>query len=77
MKRPTTPEETALYQSWLTQAKTALHQFSIGKKTVSLAYNGETITYDKTDEGRLRRHIGELEVALGIVSCARRPGVRA
>ncbi|MBO0142272.1 phage tail protein [Agrobacterium sp. Ap1] len=77
MQRPTTPEETALYQSWLTQAKTALHQLAIGKKTVTLSYNGETITYDKTDEGRLRRYIGELEVALGIVSCVRRPGVRA
>lgn len=77
MQRPTTPEETALYQTWLAQAKSALHQLSIGKKAVTLSYNGETITYDKTDEARLRRYIGELETALGIRSCARRPGVRA
>ena len=49
----------------------------IGKKAVTLAYNGETITYQQTDEGQLRRHINELSVALGLIRCARRPGVRA
>jgi hypothetical protein len=77
MQRATTPEEIALYQTWLTQAKTALHQLSIGKKTVTISYNGETVSYDKTDEGRLRRYIGELQTALGFEACGRRPGVRA
>jgi hypothetical protein len=77
MQRPTTPEETALYQTWLTQANAALHQLIIGKKAVTLTYNGETITYQQTDEAKLRRYISELSVALGLICRARRPGVRA
>ncbi len=77
MQRPITPEQVALYQTWLDEANGALHQLMIGKKAVTLAYNGETITYQQTDEGQLRRHINELSVALGLIRCARRPGVRA
>lgn len=77
MRRPTTPEETALYQTWLNQADAALHQLMIGKKTVTLSYNGESVTYQQTDEAKLRQYINELSVALGLIKCARRPGVRA
>lgn len=76
MQCPTTPEETALYQTWLSEAKTALHYLILGRKAVTLSYNGETVTYNQTTEADLRRHINELSAALGIIPSARRPGVR-
>lgn len=77
MRRALTPEETALYQSRLTEAETALHKLLTGNKPVSLNYNGESMTFQQTDEGKLRAYIGELSVALGLVRQARRRGVRA
>lgn len=76
MRRPLTPEETALYQRRLTEAENALHQLLVGKKAVSLAYSGESVTYTQSDEGKLRAYIGELSAALWLVRQARRPGVR-
>jgi hypothetical protein len=77
MRRPLTPEETALYQRRLTEAENALHQLLLGKKAVSLSYSGESVTYTQSDEGRLRAYIGELSAALGLTCHARRRGVRA
>lgn len=77
MLRPTTPEETALYQTWLAEAKSGLHQLMTGRKAVTLSYNGESVTYRQTDEASLRRYINELSAALGLISSARRAGVRA
>lgn len=76
MQCPTTPEETALYQTWLSEAKTGLHELLMGKKAVTLSYNGETVTFNQTSEADLRRHIGELSAALGLIPSARRRGVR-
>ncbi|MDX3929213.1 MAG: gpW family head-tail joining protein [Shinella sp.] len=77
MRRPLTPDETVLYRRRLSEAETALHQLLIGKKSVSLNYNGESVTYVQSDEGKIRSYIAELSAALGLIRRARRPGIRA
>lgn len=58
----------ALIEQRLAQAREALHKLLTGASTVQLSYQGESITYSSTDEGRLRNYIRELESQLGIGS---------
>lgn len=76
MQLSLSPEQTILYQQRLAEAQDALHQLMIGKKAVSLNYNGEAVTYGQTDEGNIRSYIRELSAALGLVCQARRRGMR-
>ncbi|WP_376710882.1 gpW family head-tail joining protein [Pseudochrobactrum lubricantis] len=55
----------------LTEAEAALHKLMVGKASVQLSYQGESVTFTTADEGRLRLYIGELRAQLGIASAAR------
>ena len=72
MRKPLTPERRALLQGRLEQAENALHDLLMGNTTVSVAYEGESVTFRQTDEAKLRRYIAELEAELGLVRSARR-----
>lgn len=66
-----TEEQRALVQARLDEARAALHKLEIGEATVSLAYNGESVTYSMADAGRLRQYIRSLEAQLGLRSLGR------
>jgi hypothetical protein len=51
-------------QVLLTEAETALHILIIGKKPVSVTRNGRSITYQITDEKKLRQYITELKAGI-------------
>lgn len=68
---PLTEEQRALIQAQLDEARASLHRLEIGQATVSLAYNGESITYSAANAGQLRLYIRGLEAQLGLRSSAR------
>lgn len=70
-------EEIAKLTARLTEAESALHKVMIGGGTASIAYDGESVTYTQTDEGKLRRYIAELRAQLGLGCGPYRRGVRA
>lgn len=70
-------DEIATLTARLAEAESALHGLLVGKATVQIAYDGESVTYSQADEGRLRRYIAELKGNLGSGSGAYRRGVRA
>jgi hypothetical protein len=74
---PLTDDERAVVTARLGEAETALHGLMIGRSTVSLAYDGESVTYSQADEAKLRRYIADLKGQLGAGCGAYRPGVRA
>lgn len=76
MRPALTPEQEALYRGQLADAESALHQLLIGKKAVTLSYNGESVTYTQANEARLRNYVRELQAKLGLICSARRRGVR-
>lgn len=54
-------------QTYLTEAETAYHALSIGKKVVSLSSaNGERIAFTPTEIPRLRAYVNELRRAIAI-----------
>lgn len=55
----------------LSEAETALHKLIVGKASVQLSYQGESVTFTTADEGRLRQYIRELRVQLGVMPDAR------
>ena len=55
----------------LTEAEAALHKLMVGKASVQLSYQGESVTFTTVDEGRLRLYIGELRAQLGLASASR------
>lgn len=55
----------------LSEAETALHKLIVGKTTVQLSYQGESLTFTTADEGRLRLYINELRAQLGLGGVAR------
>lgn len=55
----------------LTEAETALHKLMVGKASVQLSYQGESVTFTTADEGRLRLYIGELRAQLGLARTSR------
>lgn len=55
----------------LTEAETALHKLMVGKASVQLSYQGESVTFTTADEGRLRLYIGVLRAQLGLASTSR------
>jgi hypothetical protein len=63
--------ERAAVQLQLDEARLALHRLEIGQGEVSLAYNGETVTYAAADLASLRLYIRGLEAKLGLRLYAR------
>jgi hypothetical protein len=59
----------ATLQQWLNEATTALHTLLTGNKPVVVSYGmgdgQKSVSYQRTDEAKLRRHCDELRVLLG------------
>jgi hypothetical protein len=72
-----TPEQSAIVEARLADAETALHGLMVGKAAVTIAYDGESVTYTATSEGKLRSYIRGLQAQLGTVCGARQKGIRA
>lgn len=56
---------TEQQQLWLTEAEAALHDLMTGQRSVSVNYNGRSVTYSQADAAQLKNYILELQVALG------------
>lgn len=48
-------------QTWLTEAIAARHALLTGKRTVSVSYDGKSVTYSQTDIARLEAYIASLK----------------
>lgn len=57
----------------LAEAEAALHALLTGQQTVSVGYDGKSVTYTKTSMGALRAYIAELNKALGNSTGRTRP----
>lgn len=65
LPRSQSPEETAKYQAWLTEARQAYHDLIQGNRArVFVDQNGERIEYDRSSASDLARWIATLENAL-------------
>lgn len=53
------PERKAVLESRLAALDDALFKLVSGKMTASVGYDGETVTYTKGDEAKIRRLMGE------------------
>lgn len=62
---PLSPQQRAVIEAQLEEARTALHRLNIGDREASLSYDGEQVTYSAADRGSLRVYIRELEAKLG------------
>lgn len=61
-----TADEITLYTGYLTEARTALHNLTIGGQARTYVdQNGERVEFTAANAGRLRAYIAELEIALG------------
>lgn len=58
--------DTEGLEARLAEADTALHQLMLGKKVVSVDYDGAATTFSKANEGQLRRYIRSLKRELGL-----------
>ncbi len=60
----------ATLQTWLTEAQIALHTLVTGGKPVTVSYGmgdgQKSVSYQRTDEAKLRYHIEELKKLLGM-----------
>jgi len=59
---------TATLQTWLTDAQTALHEVSIGKRTVTLALGDKRVSFSPADVRALRAHIAQIQTAIAIAT---------
>lgn len=57
---------TATLSSWLSEAQTALHDLSVGKKTVSIGIGDKRITFSPAEVPKLKSYIGQLQVQIAI-----------
>ncbi|MEM7523243.1 MAG: gpW family head-tail joining protein [Pseudomonadota bacterium] len=64
------PTETL--QTYLADARSALHKLLTGQRAVTVAHDGRSVTYTAADHAALRAYIAELQTALGL-SSGRRP----
>lgn len=60
-----TEQERLRIEAQLAEARAALHRVEIGGAEVSLAYNGESISYSAANVANLRQYIRTLEKQLG------------
>ncbi|WOC15449.1 gpW family head-tail joining protein [Pseudochrobactrum sp. MP213Fo] len=63
--------DRSILMARLSEAETALHQLIVGKTTVQLSYQGESVTFSSADEGRLRLYISDLRAQLGLGGTSR------
>lgn len=63
--------ERAAVQAQLDEARSALHRLELGQSEVSLAYNGESVTYNAANAASLRLYVRQLEFRLGLRSTPR------
>ncbi|MFZ2872759.1 gpW family head-tail joining protein [Zavarzinia sp.] len=60
----------------LAEAEAALHALSIGRRSVSVSYEGKAVTYTAGNIGELRAYVAELKAKLALLDGAR-PARRA
>lgn len=53
-------------QQWLSEAQTALQALMTGRREVSIAYDGKSVTYTSAAKGDLVMWIAALQAQLGI-----------
>lgn len=73
------PNETILagasrpmLQAWLKEAQEAYVHLTMGRREVSVSYDGKSVTYSEADKGALVNMIELLQRQLGMRSRARR-----
>ncbi|MDS4030920.1 MAG: gpW family head-tail joining protein, partial [Candidatus Contendobacter sp.] len=54
--------------TWLSEAQTALHEVSIGKRTVTLALGDKRVSFSPADVRALRAHISQIQTAIAIAT---------
>ena len=59
---------TATLTVWLSEAQTALHEVSIGKRTVTLALGDKRVSFSPADVRALRAHIAQIQTAIAIAT---------
>lgn len=59
---------TATLTTWLSEAQTALHEVSIGKRTVTLALGDKRVSFSPADVRALRAHISQIQTAIAIAT---------
>lgn len=59
---------TATLTTWLSEAQTALHEVSIGKRTVTLALGDKRVSFSPADVRALRAHIAQIQTAIAIAT---------
>ena len=52
--------------TWLSEAQTALHELSVGKKTVSVSMGDKRVSFGLAEVRQLRAYIGRLQIELAI-----------
>ncbi len=50
----------------LDEAETALHALMMGRREISVAYEGKSVTYTRANMADLRAYIAELEGRIGV-----------
>lgn len=68
-----TPEELALYQQQLTEARAAYHTMMTTGKAVRIAHGDREVEYNRISAKDLLAYIGRLEALCGSCSSRRRP----
>lgn len=63
--------ERVAVQLQLEEARAVLHRLELGQSEVSLAYNGESVTFNAANAGDLRLYVRRLETQLGLRALAR------
>lgn len=56
---------TAQEQTWLTEAKAALHKLTTGTQVVSVDVDGQRVTYTQASRNDLARYVRDLEAKCG------------
>jgi hypothetical protein len=55
----------AQLHAWLEEAESALHQLALGRRSVKLSYDGESLEYTPAMRADLITHIAKLKSLLG------------
>ncbi len=61
-----TPEQRQTLLDRLREAEAVEHEWALGRTAVSLAYNGESMTYSQTNLATIRQYIRSLKAQLGM-----------
>lgn len=61
-----TPEKRQQLLARLAEAERVEHQWALGQTTISMAYNGETMSFSQTNLATIREYIRSLKAQLGM-----------